>query len=195
MGGGSTETIILAWDPLYKESTVTLSSFNKVAIATNNAWNVVLGTVAKPSPTTIPYGSWWYFEVTCYSTNMFIGICEETESISTIPYLGATAAGSGNTKSCGIYSVNGTLYRDNTAPILAGITYSLGDIIGVAYSMNNSTARIKYYKNGVAVGSEYLASFFTGNFRPAIAVNGVDTYGVISNNLYATPADTLKLGL
>lgn len=192
---GPTETIVLAWDPLYKESTVNLTNFNKNAIATNNSWNVVLGTVAKPSPVTIPYGPWWYFEVTCWSTNMFIGICEETESITTIPYLGANAAGSGNTRSCGIHASSGSLYRDNSAVIAAGITYGLGDVIGVAYSLNNATARIKYYKNNVAVGSEYLASFFTGNFRPALAVYGVDTYGIISNNIYATPADTLKLGL
>lgn len=188
------ETIVLAWDPLYKEPTITLSNSNKTATSTT-ASVIVLGTVPKASPATIPYGPWWYFEVTITSPTTLIGICEETESFGLISNLGFNVAVTGQTKSCGWYASTGWFYRDNALAISTGTTAVAGDVIGVAYSMNNSTARIKYYKNGVAFGAEYLASFFTGNFRPAVDLNSGGISATISNNIYATPADTNKLGL
>jgi len=192
MGGGSTETTILAWDPLYKESSIILSSSNKTMTATSGVWDHVLGTVSKRAPVPNPtgYGPWWYFEVTVTSTNTLIGICEESETISTIPQLGYTVGSVSPTKSCGLYST-GAFYRDNTNPLNATAGFTVGDVVGCSYSVGDSTTRVRYYKNGVAISTDMLGLFFGGNIRPVVGV--VSAVATISNNLYTTIDN--KLGL
>ena len=108
----------------------------------------------------IPAGQ-WYWEATIsgggspYSSS--IGIAKSSDS----GYLGSTA-------NAYAYVYNATK-RNNASAVSYGATWTLGDVIGVAFDASAGT--LTFYKNGVSQGSAYTG-LTSLDFFPSFGTNG-----------------------
>jgi hypothetical protein len=128
----------------------------KVTAATG--WDGARATFSLPST------GKWYWEALCIarSTGAAVGILGTSAVIT--GDLGAAATGY-------VYnSGDGNKYNNGSGSAY-GATWTTNDIIGIAWDADTGT--LSFYKNGTSQGTAY--SSLTGQFSPAIGVNGSDS--------------------
>ena len=128
----------------------------KVTAATG--WDGARATFSLPST------GKWYWEALCIarSTGAAVGILGTSAVIT--GDLGAAATGY-------VYnSGDGNKYNNGSGSAY-GATWGTNDIIGIAWDADTGT--LSFYKNGTSQGTAY--SSLTGQFSPAIGVNGSDS--------------------
>ena len=155
--GGEVRGNYATWNPLDKDSDVTLSNGN--LDTTQSAAGATKGTVA------VATGK-WYWEITKTSTgNQNFGIA----TVSAVP---STYVG-GVTSSAGFNSANGDMLVTGSAfGTLNGSTVGTtnnGDVLGLALDLDGGT--LKIYRNGTLLTANHFTISNAGNVTPAIGTN------------------------
>ena len=145
----------ITWNPDDKSSTLVLSNGNLSVLQTaSNVWEAVRSTTSKSSGK-------WYWETTidvASGPDTFVGIGTASEILD---YPGITSAG------YGYYGSNGDKYNGGATSY--GVSYTAGDVIGVALDLDNG--KIWWSKNGAwqaggnpAAGTGEAYSGITGTY-------------------------------
>lgn len=165
--------VFATWNPADKSANITLSNGDLTAVG-NGLWYSVRANQGKSSGK-------WYWETTCTTvgaSGMFAGgIMNGSATLANFP--GATADGRGYHAATGNFFNNG----DTGAP---GVTYTSGDIIGVALDMDNGT--LDLYKNNTHVGTQFTG--LTGTWYPADSPGDNPTQGSINTTNFGATALT-----
>ncbi len=139
-------------NPSDKSANVTLSGGNLTAIG-NGLWYSVRATQALSSGK-------WYWEITTTTvggSGMFAGgIMTSAASLSQYP--------GQNLNGYGYHAASGNFFRNGDTGV-PGVTYTNGNVIGVALDMDN--LKLDYYKNNTHVGSQI--SIASGTYYPGIS--------------------------
>ena len=104
----------------------------------------------------------WYWEITAVSTagSPFVGIAKQSASLADGQAVGSDAFGWGYSQYIGQKYTNGTLSS-------YGAGWTSGDIIGIAFDVDNGT--ITFYKNGTTQGVAFTG-LTSGPYFPAVSV-------------------------
>ncbi len=158
--GGEVRGNYATLNPLDQVSTTLTNGNLDASIAGAATAMTVGGTIAVTSGK-------WYWEVTCSSSNLGIGVQKAN--------LYATSLFSSGVS---YYSVSGQKYVDGTASNY-GSTFTTNDVIGVALDLDGGT--VQFYKNNTAQGSITLPTS-TAGWKAAVT-NGTSggTNSVVTN--------------
>jgi hypothetical protein len=134
---------------------VTLSDGNLVVQESGGAWRSIRANFMMPT------GQWyWEFEATASGSNYFGGgISRLSELLNN--YVGESTNG------YGILGFNGNKYNGGAFNFESNVTFTVGDVIGVAFDADVGT--LDYYKNGTHLGTAFTG-LTSGDFFPAFTV-------------------------
>ena len=159
------------WNPLALGTDATLSDGSlKIAYGSSITRNATISTFGMTS------GKWyWETEITASSlanTSAALGISISSSSSALPNYPGFNALGWG-------YEGNQGYKYHNASGVAYGATYSVGDIIGVAFDAD--TGALEFYKNNVSQGVAYTG-LTNGPYFPAIGDGSAgNTFTAVSN--------------
>jgi hypothetical protein len=155
--GGEVVGNYCTWNPLDKDSDVTLSNGN--LDTTQSAAGATKGTVA------VATGK-WYWEITKTSTgNQNFGIA----TVSAVPstYVGGFTSSAGFNSSNGDMLVTGSAFGTLNGSTVG--TTNNGDVLGLALDLDGGT--LKIYRNGTLLTANHFTISNAGNVTPAIGTN------------------------
>ena len=153
--GGEVRGNYATMNPLDKSTAITPTNGNLEVQNSNSTWHGVRSTIGVSSGK-------WYWEVYLETgSNCMVGISKQSAPIQA-NYFGAGAEG------WGYNAGDGNKYNSNSNSAY-GVTWTAGDIIGVAFDADNGT--LKYYKNGSVQnsGTAAFTGLTTGPYLPTIA--------------------------
>ena len=155
--GGEVRGNYATWNPLDQAGGLLFSEGN-LKVTANTGWDGSRATFSYPST------GKWYWEALCVSrsTGASVGILSTSAVIT--GDLGAASTGY-------IYNSGDGAKYNNGSSASYGSAWGTNDLIGIAWDADTGT--LSFYKNGVSQGTAY--SGLTGQFSPAIGVNGSDS--------------------
>ena len=149
------------FNPLHTSSNITLSNGNlRQEASGTNAWFSTGTTIGMSS------GKWYAEYTPLRNTSGFkywmIGV-DTDMSTATLYYTGIDSSG------YGYFANNGQIYN-NGAVGAYGVTYGVGDVVGIAFDADNGT--LTYYVNGASQGTAFSSMpdgtyFFVGSIHAA----------------------------
>ncbi len=151
----SASLVYATWNPADKSPGVTLLNGDLTAAVTTSPSDggTVRSTIGKSTGK-------FYFEFIPFSSYATIGVANQFATVAAQTFPGIDSNGW-----C-YYGLNGAKYN-GSGPIGYGQTFGVGDTIGVAFDLTNST--LEFFKNGVSQGvafSNLSGQIFaaTGNY-------------------------------
>jgi hypothetical protein len=147
-------------NPLDQVSTTLTNGNLDASIAGAATARTVGGTIAVTS-------SKWYWEVTCSSSNLGIGV-QKTNLYATSLFNSGVS----------YYGFSGQNYVDGTVSNY-GSTFTTNDVIGVALDLDGGT--VQFYKNNTAQGSITLPASTAGWKAGVTNATGGSTNSVVAN--------------
>lgn len=131
-------------NPLSSSTGLTVSNANLTTTYASGTWNVSRSSIGMTSGK-------WYWEVTAGgANNNFIGIANGSAGLTDALGVNSNSAG---------WNFGGAFHYNGTN-VGFGVSWTTGDIIGVAFDADTNI--IKFYKNNVVVNSSGNSTFVTG---------------------------------
>ena len=172
LGEAATAFTYSTWNPSDKTSNITLSNGNLTVTTTATANQGIRGTLSRSSGK-------FYFEYTQGSSAANrVGIADATHVLTT--GLGLDSVSSG-------YSTVGSIYYATSLNV-AGVTYTTGDVIGVAVDITNG---LIYYAKNNTWQSSANPSAGTGGLAYVTAAAVFPAWGTLTANV---TSGTLNVG-
>ena len=151
-------------NPLDESASAGVSNANLTTTGTNAGW-VVRGSVAMTS------GKWYWEQTQDFGGAAgWCGIASDTASLSSQPAF--------DSQQWAYYGGSGNKYN-GAANSAYGVTWTNGDVIGVALDMDAGT--LAFYKNGVSQGVAYSTGIVGKTFFAAVSFGSAVSYSETLN--------------